>query len=161
MYVSTVTHCLRVQNKLIKNNVMVRSGFPISFCALTLIWWRCCGQWVFTGDCCNGRSLTRCEVGHKSICEIVFFSLQEMTHSWPPPLTAIHTPGKAETTKFPIPSKVGICHGAGTDKGWGASKKTTLLNTTWLKNKTWLHLPGQKKQRLTIKWRFTVYGEDK
>ncbi|KAL6479914.1 hypothetical protein MHYP_G00109470 [Metynnis hypsauchen] len=28
-----------------------------------------------------------------------------MTHSWPPPLTAIHTPGKAEQTKFPIPSK--------------------------------------------------------
>ncbi|KAI1884971.1 hypothetical protein AGOR_G00215390 [Albula goreensis] len=31
--------------------------------------------------------------------------LREMTHSWPPPLTAIHTPGKAEQTKFPIPSK--------------------------------------------------------
>ncbi|KAL0973965.1 hypothetical protein UPYG_G00213600 [Umbra pygmaea] len=31
--------------------------------------------------------------------------LREMTHSWPPPLTAIHTPGKAEHTKFPIPSK--------------------------------------------------------
>ncbi|NXU45101.1 AFF3 protein, partial [Drymodes brunneopygia] len=30
----------------------------------------------------------------------------EMTHSWPPPLTAIHTPGKAEQTKFSIPSKV-------------------------------------------------------
>ncbi|KAI9515817.1 hypothetical protein NQZ68_022171 [Dissostichus eleginoides] len=29
----------------------------------------------------------------------------EMTHSWPPPLTAIHTPGKAEQTKFPIPNK--------------------------------------------------------
>ncbi|KAK5865197.1 hypothetical protein PBY51_016384 [Eleginops maclovinus] len=28
-----------------------------------------------------------------------------MTHSWPPPLTAIHTPGKAEQTKFPIPNK--------------------------------------------------------
>ncbi|NXB53338.1 AFF2 protein, partial [Leucopsar rothschildi] len=32
--------------------------------------------------------------------------LREMTHSWPPPLTAIHTPGKAEQTKFSIPSKV-------------------------------------------------------
>ncbi|XP_062819927.1 AF4/FMR2 family member 2 isoform X2 [Anolis carolinensis] len=32
--------------------------------------------------------------------------LREMTHSWPPPLTAIHTPGKAEQNKFPIPSKV-------------------------------------------------------
>ncbi|KAK2545404.1 hypothetical protein Q9966_001220 [Columba livia] len=31
--------------------------------------------------------------------------LREMTHSWPPPLTAIHTPGKAEQTKFSIPSK--------------------------------------------------------
>lgn len=30
-----------------------------------------------------------------------------MTHSWPPPLTAIHTPGKADQTKFPIPNKVG------------------------------------------------------
>ncbi|MEQ2200388.1 hypothetical protein XENOCAPTIV_028535, partial [Xenoophorus captivus] len=29
----------------------------------------------------------------------------EMTHSWPPPLTAIHTPGKADQTKFPIPNK--------------------------------------------------------
>ncbi|XP_035524885.1 AF4/FMR2 family member 2-like [Morone saxatilis] len=28
-----------------------------------------------------------------------------MTHSWPPPLTAIHTPGKADQTKFPIPNK--------------------------------------------------------
>ncbi|EOB00677.1 AF4/FMR2 family member 1 [Anas platyrhynchos] len=34
------------------------------------------------------------------------WALQEMTHSWPPPLTAIHTPGKAEQTKFSIPSKV-------------------------------------------------------
>ncbi|NXC67796.1 AFF2 protein, partial [Anhinga anhinga] len=32
--------------------------------------------------------------------------LREMTHSWPPPLTAIHTPGKAEQSKFTIPSKV-------------------------------------------------------
>uniref|UniRef100_A0A3Q2E1L2 AF4/FMR2 family, member 2 n=1 Tax=Cyprinodon variegatus TaxID=28743 RepID=A0A3Q2E1L2_CYPVA len=32
--------------------------------------------------------------------------VQEMTHSWPPPLTAIHTPGKADQTKFPIPNKV-------------------------------------------------------
>ncbi|XP_070407971.1 AF4/FMR2 family member 2 isoform X2 [Nothobranchius furzeri] len=31
--------------------------------------------------------------------------LREMTHSWPPPLTAIHTPGKADQTKFPIPNK--------------------------------------------------------
>lgn len=31
-----------------------------------------------------------------------------MTHSWPPPLTAIHTPGKADQTKFPIPNKVSM-----------------------------------------------------
>ncbi|XP_062855744.1 AF4/FMR2 family member 2-like [Trichomycterus rosablanca] len=31
--------------------------------------------------------------------------LREMTHSWPPPLTAIHTPSKAEQTKFPLPAK--------------------------------------------------------
>ncbi|KFP04180.1 AF4/FMR2 family member 3, partial [Calypte anna] len=30
---------------------------------------------------------------------------QEMTHSWPPPLSAIHTPGKAEQSKFPFPNK--------------------------------------------------------
>ncbi|XP_060105303.1 AF4/FMR2 family member 2 isoform X2 [Heteronotia binoei] len=32
--------------------------------------------------------------------------LREMTHSWPPPLSAIHTPGKAEQNKFSIPNKV-------------------------------------------------------
>ncbi|XP_009470917.1 PREDICTED: AF4/FMR2 family member 3 [Nipponia nippon] len=31
--------------------------------------------------------------------------LREMTHSWPPPLSAIHTPGKAEQSKFPFPNK--------------------------------------------------------
>ncbi|NWX88738.1 AFF1 protein, partial [Nothoprocta pentlandii] len=31
--------------------------------------------------------------------------LKEMTHSWPPPLTAIHTPSTAEPCKFPFPSK--------------------------------------------------------
>nr|XP_014347142.1 PREDICTED: AF4/FMR2 family member 3 isoform X3 [Latimeria chalumnae] len=31
--------------------------------------------------------------------------LKEMTHSWPPPLTAIHTPGKAEQSKFSFPAK--------------------------------------------------------
>ncbi|XP_068398785.1 AF4/FMR2 family member 1 isoform X10 [Eschrichtius robustus] len=28
-----------------------------------------------------------------------------MTHSWPPPLTAIHTPSTAEPSKFPFPAK--------------------------------------------------------
>ncbi|XP_036379979.1 AF4/FMR2 family member 4 isoform X2 [Megalops cyprinoides] len=31
--------------------------------------------------------------------------LKEMTQSWPPPLTAIHTPCKTEPSKFPFPSK--------------------------------------------------------
>ncbi|KFW09355.1 AF4/FMR2 family member 1, partial [Eurypyga helias] len=31
--------------------------------------------------------------------------LKEMTHSWPPPLTAIHTPSTAEPFKFPFPTK--------------------------------------------------------
>ncbi|KAK9398687.1 AF4/FMR2 family member 1 [Crotalus adamanteus] len=31
--------------------------------------------------------------------------LKEMTHSWPPPLTAIHTPSTAEPSKFPFPVK--------------------------------------------------------
>lgn len=29
-----------------------------------------------------------------------------MTQSWPPPLTAIHTPCKTEPSKFPFPTKV-------------------------------------------------------
>uniref|UniRef100_A0A8B9Z9L4 AF4/FMR2 family member 4 n=1 Tax=Anas platyrhynchos TaxID=8839 RepID=A0A8B9Z9L4_ANAPL len=32
--------------------------------------------------------------------------LKEMSHSWPPPLTAIHTPCKTEPSKFPFPTKV-------------------------------------------------------
>ncbi|XP_011230671.1 AF4/FMR2 family member 1 isoform X3 [Ailuropoda melanoleuca] len=32
-------------------------------------------------------------------------SAEEMTHSWPPPLTAIHTPSTAEPSKFPFPTK--------------------------------------------------------
>uniref|UniRef100_A0A803W0W9 ALF transcription elongation factor 4 n=1 Tax=Ficedula albicollis TaxID=59894 RepID=A0A803W0W9_FICAL len=35
--------------------------------------------------------------------------LKEMTHSWPPPLTAIHTPCKTEPSKFPFPTKVSLC----------------------------------------------------
>nr|XP_014351015.1 PREDICTED: AF4/FMR2 family member 1 isoform X2 [Latimeria chalumnae] len=31
--------------------------------------------------------------------------IEEMTHSWPPPLTAIHTPSTAEPCKFPFPTK--------------------------------------------------------
>nr|XP_048283258.1 AF4/FMR2 family member 1 isoform X3 [Myodes glareolus] len=31
--------------------------------------------------------------------------LKEMTHLWPPPLTAIHTPSTAEPSRFPFPTK--------------------------------------------------------
>uniref|UniRef100_A0A3Q0RZ85 AF4/FMR2 family, member 4 n=1 Tax=Amphilophus citrinellus TaxID=61819 RepID=A0A3Q0RZ85_AMPCI len=34
--------------------------------------------------------------------------LKEMTQSWPPPLTAIHTPCKTEPSKFPFPTKVSL-----------------------------------------------------
>uniref|UniRef100_A0A3Q3WUT1 AF4/FMR2 C-terminal homology domain-containing protein n=1 Tax=Mola mola TaxID=94237 RepID=A0A3Q3WUT1_MOLML len=47
------------------------------------------------------------EVREQPLC--VEEILREMTHSWPPPLTAIHTPGKADQTKFPIPNKVSVC----------------------------------------------------
>uniref|UniRef100_A0A8B9QR27 AF4/FMR2 family member 2 n=1 Tax=Apteryx owenii TaxID=8824 RepID=A0A8B9QR27_APTOW len=43
--------------------------------------------------------------------------LREMTHSWPPPLTAIHTPGKAEQNKFSIPSKVQVAKGSSPHSG--------------------------------------------
>lgn len=46
---------------------------------------------------------------HSKHCIWVTFSLffpQEMTQSWPPPLTAIHTPCKTEPSKFPFPTKV-------------------------------------------------------
>ncbi|NWX47514.1 AFF1 protein, partial [Steatornis caripensis] len=42
-------------------------------------------------------------VGGSLLCSISF---QEMTQSWPPPLTAIHTPSTAEPSKFPFPTKV-------------------------------------------------------
>ncbi|XP_075043427.1 AF4/FMR2 family member 2 isoform X2 [Mixophyes fleayi] len=45
------------------------------------------------------------EVGLPNDPSCVEEILREMTHSWPPPLTAIHTPCKAEQSKFSIPSK--------------------------------------------------------
>uniref|UniRef100_A0A3Q3MRV6 AF4/FMR2 family, member 4 n=1 Tax=Labrus bergylta TaxID=56723 RepID=A0A3Q3MRV6_9LABR len=39
--------------------------------------------------------------------------LKEMTQSWPPPLTAIHTPCKTEPSKFPFPTKVSTAAGRG------------------------------------------------
>ncbi|XP_043913527.1 AF4/FMR2 family member 2 isoform X2 [Protopterus annectens] len=56
------------------------------------------------------------EASHNNDSSFVEEILREMTHSWPPPLTAIHTPGKAEQTKFPIPNKeshhlISACNG--------------------------------------------------
>ncbi|NWJ01135.1 AFF1 protein, partial [Crypturellus undulatus] len=53
-------------------------------------------------------------------------SLQEMTHSWPPPLTAIHTPSTAEPSKFPFPSRDSQHVGsvAQNQKQYDASSKT-------------------------------------
>ncbi|XP_053504612.1 AF4/FMR2 family member 4 isoform X2 [Ictalurus furcatus] len=44
--------------------------------------------------------------------------LKEMTQSWPPPLTAIHTPCKTEPSKFPFPTK------DGQHTGFGGLKKS-------------------------------------
>ncbi|XP_029463609.1 AF4/FMR2 family member 2 isoform X2 [Rhinatrema bivittatum] len=46
-----------------------------------------------------------CEVSLPNDSSCVEEILREMSHSWPPPLTAIHTPGKADQTKLSIPSK--------------------------------------------------------
>ncbi|XP_075429399.1 AF4/FMR2 family member 2 isoform X2 [Ascaphus truei] len=54
--------------------------------------------------------------------------LREMTHSWPPPLTAIHTPGKVEQTKFSIPSKDSqhLTSGYSIQKRCDATNKTAV-----------------------------------
>ncbi|XP_054245286.1 AF4/FMR2 family member 4 [Indicator indicator] len=53
--------------------------------------------------------------------------LKEMTHSWPPPLTAIHTPCKTEPSKFPFPTKESqqSSFGAGEQKRYNPSSKTS------------------------------------
>ncbi|XP_010869426.2 AF4/FMR2 family member 4 isoform X3 [Esox lucius] len=51
--------------------------------------------------------------------------LKEMTQSWPPPLTAIHTPCKTEPSKFPFPSK--DTQHAGFP---GANKKSTKTSSS-------------------------------
>uniref|UniRef100_A0A7N4PSG9 ALF transcription elongation factor 3 n=1 Tax=Sarcophilus harrisii TaxID=9305 RepID=A0A7N4PSG9_SARHA len=40
------------------------------------------------------------------MCFSLSLGIVEMTHSWPPPLSAIHTPGKLEPSKFSFPNKV-------------------------------------------------------
>ncbi|XP_031454340.1 AF4/FMR2 family member 4 isoform X3 [Phasianus colchicus] len=53
--------------------------------------------------------------------------LKEMTHSWPPPLTAIHTPCKTEPSKFPFPTKESqqSSFGSGEQKRYNPSSKTS------------------------------------
>ncbi|NWY59330.1 AFF4 protein, partial [Chionis minor] len=53
--------------------------------------------------------------------------LKEMTHSWPPPLTAIHTPCKTEPSKFPFPTKESqqSSFGTGEQKRYNPSSKTS------------------------------------
>ncbi|XP_061439066.1 AF4/FMR2 family member 1 isoform X2 [Rhineura floridana] len=54
--------------------------------------------------------------------------LKEMTHSWPPPLTAIHTPSTAEPSKFPFPAKE-TQHGGSviqSQKQYDAPSKTSI-----------------------------------
>ncbi|XP_049598514.1 AF4/FMR2 family member 4 isoform X1 [Syngnathus scovelli] len=43
--------------------------------------------------------------------------LKEMTQSWPPPLTAIHTPCKTEPSKFPFPTKDSHSFSSGQKRG--------------------------------------------
>ncbi|XP_067899950.1 AF4/FMR2 family member 4 isoform X2 [Heterodontus francisci] len=53
--------------------------------------------------------------------------LKEMTHSWPPPLTAIHTPCKAEPSKFPFPTKESqhVNYSVPGQKRYNATSKST------------------------------------
>ncbi|XP_078407166.1 AF4/FMR2 family member 4 isoform X2 [Cetorhinus maximus] len=53
--------------------------------------------------------------------------LKEMTHSWPPPLTAIHTPCKAEPSKFPFPTKESqhVNYNVPGQKRYNATSKST------------------------------------
>ncbi|XP_052055136.1 AF4/FMR2 family member 1 [Apodemus sylvaticus] len=52
--------------------------------------------------------------------------LKEMTHSWPPPLTAIHTPSTAEPSRFPFPTKdpLHVSSAAQSQKQYDAPSKT-------------------------------------
>ncbi|XP_066566996.1 AF4/FMR2 family member 1 [Amia ocellicauda] len=56
--------------------------------------------------------------------------LREMTHSWPPPLTAIHTPSTTEPSKFPFPAKESQHANSGFvgQKRYGSSPKAPLSN---------------------------------
>lgn len=104
--------------------------------------WGCqlCG-WNSKGMYAHGCSVlplasSVCPDVHSKRCNWVTFSLffpQEMTQSWPPPLTAIHTPCKTEPSKFPFPTKVCFFYSFIYFK--------TTMNTNWM-----------------IKWSFFISG---
>ncbi|NXL76320.1 AFF1 protein, partial [Leptocoma aspasia] len=50
--------------------------------------------------------------------------IEEMTRSWPPPLTALNTPTKAEPSKFPFPTKQ---YGAPSETLPGSQPRTSML----------------------------------
>ncbi|XP_036384714.1 AF4/FMR2 family member 1 [Megalops cyprinoides] len=56
--------------------------------------------------------------------------LREMTHSWPPPLTAIHTPSTTEPSKFSFPAKETqhVHSGFSGQKRYGSSPKAPSSN---------------------------------
>ncbi|KAI1904854.1 hypothetical protein AGOR_G00009960 [Albula goreensis] len=56
--------------------------------------------------------------------------LREMTHSWPPPLTAIHTPSTTEPSKFSFPTKESqhVHSGFSAQKRYGSSPKAPSSN---------------------------------
>lgn len=60
-----------------------------------------------------------------------------MTHSWPPPLTAIHTPSTAEPSKFPFPTKVIPCtcsrHCVRSEKSGYCCDPDQSIVTCWVK----------------------------
>lgn len=89
---------------------------------------------------------------------------QEMTHSWPPPLSAIHTPGKAEQSKFPFPNKVRDVRGAACIlkydlrefwlSMWGLwTKADAVLITLAMRVPVWL----QRSHRSICQWSICLF----
>ncbi|XP_061659467.1 AF4/FMR2 family member 4 isoform X2 [Syngnathoides biaculeatus] len=56
--------------------------------------------------------------------------LKEMTQSWPPPLTAIHTPCKTEPSKFPFPTKDSHSFSSGQKRGSSSKSSSSHQSKT-------------------------------
>ncbi|KAK1804270.1 hypothetical protein P4O66_020307 [Electrophorus voltai] len=84
----------------------VKEGSIASYSTPLCLYSPAMGKAGMNRETVDGQPVQRLQLcgGNSTACVNVV-PLQEMTHSWPPPLTAIHTPGKAEQTKFPIPTK--------------------------------------------------------